>query len=107
MESQSSTFICNTHIIPVKNQDGVAMMFIINFEYVTDEENVESPEKFNQILSAKVTNQMAVPWTGYCQWVPVQGDDGSQHLNDPEMQIVIWPTVERAGCIGKTHVVSY
>lgn len=52
-----STFICNTHIIPVKNQDGVAMMFIINFEYVTDEENVESPEKFNQILPAKVTNR--------------------------------------------------
>ncbi|KAL8163139.1 UNVERIFIED_CONTAM: Potassium voltage-gated channel subfamily H member 7 [Gekko kuhli] len=55
--SARSTFICNTHIIPVKNQDAVAMMFIINFEYVTDEENVESPEKFNQILSAKVTNR--------------------------------------------------
>ncbi|XP_054827811.1 potassium voltage-gated channel subfamily H member 7 [Eublepharis macularius] len=52
-----STFICNTHIIPVKNQEGVAMMFIINFEYVTDEENIESPEKFNQILSAKVANR--------------------------------------------------
>uniref|UniRef100_A0A670IZN0 Potassium voltage-gated channel subfamily H member 7 n=1 Tax=Podarcis muralis TaxID=64176 RepID=A0A670IZN0_PODMU len=51
-----STFICNTHIIPVKNQEGVAMMFIICFEYVTDEENVESPEKLNQILSAKVAN---------------------------------------------------
>ncbi|XP_077176005.1 voltage-gated inwardly rectifying potassium channel KCNH7 isoform X2 [Paroedura picta] len=51
-----STFICNTHIIPVKNQDGVAMMFIINFEYVTGEEPLESPEKFNQILSPKVTN---------------------------------------------------
>uniref|UniRef100_A0A8C6VP23 Potassium voltage-gated channel subfamily H member 7 n=1 Tax=Naja naja TaxID=35670 RepID=A0A8C6VP23_NAJNA len=52
-----STFICNTHIIPVKNQEGVAMMFIISFEYVTDEENVESPEKFSQILTAKVTNR--------------------------------------------------
>ncbi|XP_060543977.1 potassium voltage-gated channel subfamily H member 7 isoform X6 [Pantherophis guttatus] len=51
-----STFICNTHIIPVKNQEGVAMMFIISFEYATDEENVESPEKFSQILTAKVTN---------------------------------------------------
>ncbi|XP_048341279.1 potassium voltage-gated channel subfamily H member 7 isoform X3 [Sphaerodactylus townsendi] len=51
-----SSFICNTHVIPVKNQEGVAMMFIINFEYVTDEENAESPEKFNQILSAKVAN---------------------------------------------------
>ncbi|XP_062824331.1 potassium voltage-gated channel subfamily H member 7 isoform X7 [Anolis carolinensis] len=51
-----STFICNTHIIPVKNQDGVAMMFIISFEYVTDEDNIECPEKLNQILAAKVTN---------------------------------------------------
>lgn len=33
------------------------MMFIICFEYVTDEENVESPEKFSQILTAKVTNR--------------------------------------------------
>ncbi|XP_060634021.2 potassium voltage-gated channel subfamily H member 7 isoform X8 [Anolis sagrei] len=52
-----STFICNTHIIPVKNQDGVAMMFIISFEYVTDEDNIECPEKLNQILAAKVTNR--------------------------------------------------
>ncbi|XP_042300619.1 potassium voltage-gated channel subfamily H member 7 isoform X4 [Sceloporus undulatus] len=51
-----STFICNTHIIPVKNQDGVALMFIISFEYVTDEDNIECPEKLNQILSAKVAN---------------------------------------------------
>ncbi|XP_042300638.1 potassium voltage-gated channel subfamily H member 7 isoform X8 [Sceloporus undulatus] len=52
-----STFICNTHIIPVKNQDGVALMFIISFEYVTDEDNIECPEKLNQILSAKVANR--------------------------------------------------
>ncbi|XP_066855913.1 potassium voltage-gated channel subfamily H member 7 isoform X9 [Anser cygnoides] len=51
-----STFICNTHIIPVKNQEGVAMMFIINFEYVTDEENVASPEKCNPILPSKLVN---------------------------------------------------
>ncbi|XP_062467025.1 potassium voltage-gated channel subfamily H member 7 isoform X2 [Pezoporus occidentalis] len=51
-----STFICNTHIIPVKNQEGVAMMFIINFEYVTDEENVVSPEKCKPILPSKLVN---------------------------------------------------
>uniref|UniRef100_A0A803Y512 Uncharacterized protein n=1 Tax=Meleagris gallopavo TaxID=9103 RepID=A0A803Y512_MELGA len=51
-----STFICNTHIIPVKNQEGVAMMFIINFEYVTDEENIASPEKCNPILPSKLVN---------------------------------------------------
>ncbi|XP_056649939.1 potassium voltage-gated channel subfamily H member 7 isoform X6 [Monodelphis domestica] len=52
-----STFICNTHIIPVKNQEGVAMMFIINFEYVTDEENAASPERFNPILPTKPVNR--------------------------------------------------
>uniref|UniRef100_A0A8C9NN44 Potassium voltage-gated channel subfamily H member 7 n=1 Tax=Serinus canaria TaxID=9135 RepID=A0A8C9NN44_SERCA len=52
-----STFICNTHIIPVKNQEGVAMMFIINFEYVTDEENVASPEKCKPILPSKLVNR--------------------------------------------------
>lgn len=55
--SAGSTFICNTHIIPVKNQEGVAMMFIINFEYVTDEENVTSPEKCKPILPSKLVNR--------------------------------------------------
>uniref|UniRef100_F7AYV2 Potassium voltage-gated channel subfamily H member 7 n=1 Tax=Ornithorhynchus anatinus TaxID=9258 RepID=F7AYV2_ORNAN len=52
-----STFICNTHIIPVKNQEGVAMMFIINFEYVTDEENADSPERLNSLMGAKPINR--------------------------------------------------
>uniref|UniRef100_A0A8C1ZH26 Potassium voltage-gated channel subfamily H member 7 n=1 Tax=Cyprinus carpio TaxID=7962 RepID=A0A8C1ZH26_CYPCA len=33
-----SDFQCNTHIIPVKNEEGVVMMFILNFDYVLDEE---------------------------------------------------------------------
>ncbi|KAI1237212.1 hypothetical protein IHE44_0014470 [Lamprotornis superbus] len=57
MDCSRSTFICNTHIIPVKNQEGVAMMFIINFEYVTDEENVASPEKCKPILPSKLVNR--------------------------------------------------
>ncbi|XP_069080363.1 potassium voltage-gated channel subfamily H member 7 isoform X2 [Pleurodeles waltl] len=48
-----STFICNTHIIPVKNQEGVAMMFIMNFEYITESETAESPVKLTQESSAK------------------------------------------------------
>ncbi|XP_035160565.1 voltage-gated inwardly rectifying potassium channel KCNH7 isoform X4 [Callithrix jacchus] len=52
-----STFICNTHIIPVKNQEGVAMMFIINFEYVTDDENATSPQRVNPILPVKTVNR--------------------------------------------------
>ncbi|XP_030653435.1 potassium voltage-gated channel subfamily H member 7 isoform X2 [Nomascus leucogenys] len=52
-----STFICNTHIIPVKNQEGVAMMFIINFEYVTDNENAATPQRVNPILPVKTVNR--------------------------------------------------
>jgi len=33
------------------------MMFIINFEYVTDEENVASPEKCKPILPSKLVNR--------------------------------------------------
>uniref|UniRef100_A0A7N4PPT8 Potassium voltage-gated channel subfamily H member 7 n=1 Tax=Sarcophilus harrisii TaxID=9305 RepID=A0A7N4PPT8_SARHA len=33
------------------------MMFIINFEYVTDEENAASPERFNPILPTKPVNR--------------------------------------------------
>uniref|UniRef100_A0A674MN57 Potassium voltage-gated channel subfamily H member 7 n=1 Tax=Takifugu rubripes TaxID=31033 RepID=A0A674MN57_TAKRU len=46
-----SDFQCNTHIIPVKNEEGVVMMFILNFEYVVDEEKdpdavmVDSPKE--------------------------------------------------------------
>uniref|UniRef100_A0A8C9Q2A4 Potassium voltage-gated channel subfamily H member 7 n=1 Tax=Spermophilus dauricus TaxID=99837 RepID=A0A8C9Q2A4_SPEDA len=35
----------------------VAMMFIINFEYVTDEENAASPERVNAILPVKTVNR--------------------------------------------------
>uniref|UniRef100_A0A8C9TG86 Potassium voltage-gated channel subfamily H member 7 n=1 Tax=Scleropages formosus TaxID=113540 RepID=A0A8C9TG86_SCLFO len=30
-----SDFLCNTHIIPVKNEEGVVMMFILNFDYTS------------------------------------------------------------------------
>lgn len=33
------------------------MMFIINFEYVTDEENSASPERLNTILPVKTVNR--------------------------------------------------
>uniref|UniRef100_A0A3P8R7L3 Cyclic nucleotide-binding domain-containing protein n=1 Tax=Astatotilapia calliptera TaxID=8154 RepID=A0A3P8R7L3_ASTCA len=32
-----SNFLCATHIIPVKNEEGVVMMFILNFDYILDE----------------------------------------------------------------------
>ncbi|XP_060786103.1 potassium voltage-gated channel subfamily H member 7-like [Neoarius graeffei] len=42
-----SDFLCNTHIIPVKNEEGVVMMFILNFEYVLEEESSDSLERLN------------------------------------------------------------
>uniref|UniRef100_A0A3B3VMM9 Potassium voltage-gated channel subfamily H member 7-like n=1 Tax=Poecilia latipinna TaxID=48699 RepID=A0A3B3VMM9_9TELE len=32
-----SKFPCTTHIIPVKNEEGVVMMFILNFDYILDD----------------------------------------------------------------------
>ncbi|KAK1788999.1 hypothetical protein P4O66_014950 [Electrophorus voltai] len=42
-----SEFLCNTHIIPVKNEEGVVMMFILNFDYVLDEGSSDSLERLN------------------------------------------------------------
>uniref|UniRef100_A0A8P4K9L0 Potassium voltage-gated channel subfamily H member 7 n=1 Tax=Dicentrarchus labrax TaxID=13489 RepID=A0A8P4K9L0_DICLA len=42
-----SDFQCTTHIIPVKNEEGVVMMFILNFDYVVDEESDNSTEKIS------------------------------------------------------------
>ncbi|CAL8268642.1 unnamed protein product, partial [Lota lota] len=42
-----SDFQCNIHIIPVKNEEGVVMMFILNFDYVLDEGSDDSTEKLN------------------------------------------------------------
>ncbi|KAE8581058.1 hypothetical protein XENTR_v10024651 [Xenopus tropicalis] len=52
-----STFLCSTHIIPVKNQEGVAMMFIMNFEYVTKIESPVSPERIPRLLPITPENR--------------------------------------------------
>ncbi|XP_077303702.1 voltage-gated inwardly rectifying potassium channel KCNH7 [Lithobates pipiens] len=52
-----STFVCSTHIIPVKNQEGVAMMFIINFDCVSKLDSPSSPDKLSQILPLKSENR--------------------------------------------------
>ncbi|KAE8299360.1 Potassium voltage-gated channel subfamily H member 7 [Larimichthys crocea] len=48
-----SDFQCNIHIIPVKNEDGVVMMFILNFDYVLDEESDNSTEKISPTSPTK------------------------------------------------------
>ncbi|XP_015214404.1 potassium voltage-gated channel subfamily H member 7 isoform X3 [Lepisosteus oculatus] len=48
-----SIFMCSTHIIPVKNEEGVVMMFILNFDYVLDEGSSDSLERLNHTSPAK------------------------------------------------------
>ncbi|KAK3557006.1 hypothetical protein QTP70_022899 [Hemibagrus guttatus] len=42
-----SDFLCNTHIIPVKNEEGVVMMFILSFDYILDDGSMDSLERIN------------------------------------------------------------
>ncbi|XP_020565953.1 potassium voltage-gated channel subfamily H member 7 isoform X2 [Oryzias latipes] len=48
-----SNFLCNTHIIPVKNEEGVVMMFILNFDYILEEGSSDSLEKLNHASPSK------------------------------------------------------
>ncbi|KAM4602032.1 voltage-gated inwardly rectifying potassium channel KCNH7-like [Polymixia lowei] len=48
-----SDFLCATHIIPVKNEEGVVMMFILNFDYILEEGSSDSLEKLNHTSPSK------------------------------------------------------
>ncbi|KAL6100768.1 kcnh7 [Pungitius sinensis] len=48
-----SDFQCNIHIIPVKNEEGEVMMFILNFDYIVDEESDNSTEKLSPTSPTK------------------------------------------------------
>lgn len=48
-----SNFLCTTHIIPVKNEEGVVIMFILNFDYILDEASSDSLERLSQTSPSK------------------------------------------------------
>lgn len=48
-----SNFLCATHIIPVKNEEGVVIMFILNFDYILEEGSSDSLERLNQTSPSK------------------------------------------------------
>ncbi|XP_078259929.1 potassium channel, voltage gated eag related subfamily H, member 7b isoform X2 [Rhinoraja longicauda] len=50
-----STFLCNTHIIPVKNEEGMVIMFIISFDFVDEEKSLLSPDDINHMPPGKET----------------------------------------------------
>nr|XP_061812179.1 potassium voltage-gated channel subfamily H member 7-like [Nerophis lumbriciformis] len=54
-----SDFQCNIHIIPVKNEEGVVMMFILNFDYVADEGSDNSAEKISPASPTKSDQRMS------------------------------------------------
>ncbi|KAI4880279.1 hypothetical protein NFI96_030718 [Prochilodus magdalenae] len=48
-----SDFLCNTHIIPVKNEEGVVIMFILSFDYILEEGSMDSLEQLNHTSPSK------------------------------------------------------
>lgn len=54
-----SNFLCATHIIPVKNEEGVVIMFILNFDYILNEGSSDSLERLNQTSPSKADQ---------CEW---------------------------------------
>uniref|UniRef100_A0A3Q3D3X1 Potassium voltage-gated channel subfamily H member 7 n=1 Tax=Hippocampus comes TaxID=109280 RepID=A0A3Q3D3X1_HIPCM len=67
-----SKFLCATHIIPVKNEEGAVMMFILNFDYILDKSSSDSVEKLDRASPSKPndTNTLIVP--SFCS-TPVSG----------------------------------
>ncbi|XP_030636864.1 potassium voltage-gated channel subfamily H member 7 [Chanos chanos] len=52
-----SDFLCATHIIPVKNEEGVVMMFILNFDYILQEGSTDSLDRLNHTSPSKPENR--------------------------------------------------
>nr|XP_020500594.1 potassium voltage-gated channel subfamily H member 7-like isoform X1 [Labrus bergylta] len=52
-----SNFLCATHVIPVKNEEGVVMMFILNFDYILDEGSSDSLERLNHTSPSKAVQR--------------------------------------------------
>uniref|UniRef100_A0A674MV31 Potassium voltage-gated channel subfamily H member 7 n=1 Tax=Takifugu rubripes TaxID=31033 RepID=A0A674MV31_TAKRU len=53
-----SNFLCATHIIPVKNEEGVVIMFILNFDYILNEASSDSLERLSQTSPSKIKSSL-------------------------------------------------
>uniref|UniRef100_A0A671KLQ8 Potassium channel, voltage gated eag related subfamily H, member 7 n=1 Tax=Sinocyclocheilus anshuiensis TaxID=1608454 RepID=A0A671KLQ8_9TELE len=56
-----SDFLCVTHIIPVKNEEGVVMLFILSFDYVLKEGSMDSLDRLNHTSPARQEQSEALP----------------------------------------------
>ncbi|KAG7236572.1 hypothetical protein INR49_000835 [Caranx melampygus] len=61
-----SDFLCATHIIPVKNEEGVVMMFILNFDYILDEGSSDSLERLNHTSPSKADQREFIHRPPHC-----------------------------------------
>ncbi|KAM3857131.1 voltage-gated inwardly rectifying potassium channel KCNH7-like [Diretmus argenteus] len=84
-----SDFLCATHIIPVKNEEGVVMMFILNFDYILEEGSSDSLEKLNHTTPSKADQPTPVsgpldhssPKRHWNRIYPDQANPQTQHRN--------------------------
>uniref|UniRef100_A0A8B9LNM1 Potassium channel, voltage gated eag related subfamily H, member 7 n=1 Tax=Astyanax mexicanus TaxID=7994 RepID=A0A8B9LNM1_ASTMX len=66
-----SDFLCNTHIIPVKNEEGVVIMFILSFDYVLEEGSMESLEHLNHTSPSKPQNSETLLFSSLLFFLPL------------------------------------
>uniref|UniRef100_A0A3B3ZPE7 Ion transport domain-containing protein n=1 Tax=Periophthalmus magnuspinnatus TaxID=409849 RepID=A0A3B3ZPE7_9GOBI len=85
-----SKFLCATHIIPVKNEEGVVMMFILNFDYIMEEGSSDSLERLNHTSPSKADRRFfrfrlpALPLLGISKQSLPQEDPDAVMVDSPQ-----------------------
>uniref|UniRef100_A0A8C6TM76 Potassium channel, voltage gated eag related subfamily H, member 7 n=1 Tax=Neogobius melanostomus TaxID=47308 RepID=A0A8C6TM76_9GOBI len=85
-----SKFLCATHIIPVKNEEGVVMMFILNFDYILEEGSSDSLERLNHPSPTKAERRFfrfrfpALPLLGISKQSLPQEDPDAVMVDSPQ-----------------------
>uniref|UniRef100_A0A673FVL1 Potassium channel, voltage gated eag related subfamily H, member 7 n=1 Tax=Sinocyclocheilus rhinocerous TaxID=307959 RepID=A0A673FVL1_9TELE len=70
-----SDFLCATHIIPVKNEEGVVMMFILSFDYVLKEGSMDSLDRLNHTSPTRQEQSEAPSLVFFLFFHPSYGND--------------------------------
>lgn len=65
-------FLCTVDVVPVKNEDGMVIMFILNFEVMSEDKHSESSRELNHKLS--------IPW------LSAGGNPASLSVSGPQRQ---------------------
>ncbi|XP_058469047.1 potassium voltage-gated channel subfamily H member 7 isoform X1 [Solea solea] len=87
-----SNFLCATHIIPVKNEQGVVMMFILNFDYILEEGSSDSLERLNHTSPSKADQRKGRFFRFRFPALPLRGiSKQSLPQEDPDVVMVDSP----------------